>query len=685
MAFAELVCAAIQRYRDRENHQQVVLVGHSMGCSIAALLVSSTSPRHDLGTDYTIGIIAISPRSSPFTSSEARTVRRLRWLPVPVFDLIRLIDRRGGLGSASITRMVGEGADDTTRKLQLKFNEQSKSAVFLRFVMGMLPSAIDSSTTMPGQEVWSGIKVPLFLVGGESDRVTSPAEVEQIAKWLTKPAPKDRPAETDELPRPVQQSCDSTLKSVRKDDTMTGDIQVAQYQLSSGSDQGQTEAKLNGRDDATAVFDEQKSTKHAFALKTTVFPAPAAHGLLYATSTVRILAGLIESFLSHHVDERLALGWQLQHMATSGKWDVKNLKKWQSIDQCSGPIAGVFRAMKTMREVDDVHNPREFVKRFSYKALPDGVAIVVDISHESPVYDPKGLEEGGVQYHKFPTVSKLPPTPDEVQHFISLIDQLRQSPILQSSSQDSGQKRLIGIHCHYGFNRTGFFIVCYLVERLHYRVQDAIEEFAEKRRPGIKHQHFVNELSGTDGLKYAASNARMYRSNAFALNSGPDTQHPGDDNEQNYRLPTSGDLIHLDCKSTRPMTIPDQSYGLPMRDGPAIVSASRMERNSGFLHDLHDFEDWRSMAVGDIDVETLTILSKLEIADDDRGTSQHGADGTEEDVEGVLVTARCCRRGMFRDRCRGWVGCLTGFDEGGGESRDRDGVGYGHCQRQRGR
>jgi len=45
-----------------------------------------------------------------------------------------------------------------------------------------------------------------------------------------------------------------------------------------------------------------------------------------------------------------------------------------------------------------------------------------------------------------------------------------------------------------GFNRTGFLIVCYLVERMGYKLQDALEEFAEKRPPGIKHPHFETEL-----------------------------------------------------------------------------------------------------------------------------------------------------------------------------------------------
>lgn len=45
-----------------------------------------------------------------------------------------------------------------------------------------------------------------------------------------------------------------------------------------------------------------------------------------------------------------------------------------------------------------------------------------------------------------------------------------------------------------GFNRTGFFIVCYLVERLGYDVQAAIDEFAKRRPNGIKHAHFIDGL-----------------------------------------------------------------------------------------------------------------------------------------------------------------------------------------------
>lgn len=32
----------------------------------------------------------------------------------------------------------------------------------------------------------------------------------------------------------------------------------------------------------------------------------------------------------------------------------------------------------------------------------------------------------------------------------------------------------IAVHCHYAFNRTGFMICCYLIERAGYTVSDAL-------------------------------------------------------------------------------------------------------------------------------------------------------------------------------------------------------------------
>jgi hypothetical protein len=108
--------------------------------------------------------------------------------------------------------------------------------------------------------------------------------------------------------------------------------------------------------------------------------------------------------------------------------------------------------MKTMREVDEEHAPKVFVKKYGSSVLSDGVQTIIDISHENPVYDPAGLENGGVEYHKFPIVSKLPPTADEVVAFNALVDRLGESPKMIAAREAGGQPT-IGVHCHYGFNR----------------------------------------------------------------------------------------------------------------------------------------------------------------------------------------------------------------------------------------
>ncbi|KAH9826135.1 Serine aminopeptidase, S33 [Teratosphaeria destructans] len=467
-AFAELLAAVIDQYRDKSNHQHVVLVGHSMGCAIAALLASSTSPlRARLDLDHVVGLIAICPKAVPSAHETAMT-QRLRSTPRFVFDLFRFFDRRGGLQSRSITRMVGESADVETRRRQHQYNSQSKTATLLRMLTGTLTSHDGHQQTgWPGREVWAGIQVPLFLVAGEADEVTSPHEVEQIADWLnSRETAADQPkvVEVEQQPKIVvthsevdDETAPDAPSSAPSSDALAStarDVQLAQDHLSSDHDLPPSNTKAHPQSNATIdnTFDPATSNTSEHPLKITILPAPAAHGLLYSTHTVRILSGLIEKFLSQHVDERLGLGWQLQHLTTSGKWDVKNLAKWSKIDRCSDPIGGVFRAMKTMREVDEVHNPRHFVQEFGVKSRGDGVAIVVDISHESPVYDPRGLEEGGVQYYKSPTVSKLPPTADEVEQFIALIDQLRRSP--QCQRRDGADvSPTIGVHCHYGFNR----------------------------------------------------------------------------------------------------------------------------------------------------------------------------------------------------------------------------------------
>lgn len=505
-ALVYLLATVIERHRDKDHNQKIVFVCHSMGCSLGAYLASSTSPYSVLLSEHVCGMVAICPIAEPPNARQASLGRRvLSVLPVTVFDLWRMYDRRGGVDSKSIIRFTGEDADLETRKLQLRFNEQSRSAVWMRMAYGCLP---DYSTGLPvggipGRAVWSGLKIPLFLVAGEADHITSPRNVYKIAAFLGKePSPPDEHKFKEKADH--ESSVISVIKAeIQELEELGPDAITAPSTLEVPQDSVSVSSFEENADEDPSTMTASLLIKGPPAFKTCIFPAPASHALLYSSRTARPLSGFIQNFLSTHIDYRLSLGWQLQHLTTEGKWDVKNLHKWRAVQRVSLPIAGVFRAMKTLREVDERHSPRIFVHEWGPQGGSadnqgngkDGlgaITAVVDISHESPVYDPQELEKGGIHYHKFPTVSKLPPTLDEVKHFIDVIDQLRAE--FHVKATDPKPHLLIGVHCHYGFNRTGFFIVCYLVERLDWRLKDAITEFKEKRPPGIRHAHFIDEL-----------------------------------------------------------------------------------------------------------------------------------------------------------------------------------------------
>ncbi|TVY78575.1 mRNA-capping enzyme, partial [Lachnellula suecica] len=476
---AELVGVIIEQ--NRKDGQGVVLIGHSMGCSIAAMIATKTPSFPNNVSEHIVGLVAICPRADPPTEEEVSTFKKLLWIPTPIFNLWRSYDRRGGKNSASVARFVGADADDETKALQYRFNEQSKTPVWRRMAYGALPTYDNGIARggLPGKEVWAGLEVPVFLVAGEADHITKPGEITKIATFLGKSHPVQ--IEVDEDSKPIvdaaapvdtsigtsKQEPTKTLKSIKKEDF-------------SGSKPDTEEDLLEDPstpNDEFSIIPPQPS-KPKKVLKTSILPSPASHALLYQPAPVRILAGLISDFLSTQVSPRLSLGWQLQYLSDAGKWDVKNLAKWQAVKPVSEPIDGVFRAMKTLREVDPSHSPEVFVKEWGSQ-----ITDIVDISHDSPVYDPMGLEKGGIRYHKFPTVSKIPPTKDEVASFITLIDRIR---------GEQKKPGLIGVHCHYGFNRTGFFVVCYLKERCGYSLPAAIAEFAEKRPRGIRHAHFLD-------------------------------------------------------------------------------------------------------------------------------------------------------------------------------------------------
>ena len=461
-ALVELLAVAIQQACDASGTQEVILVGHSLGCSMGVSLAASGTSIPTTHKFEVVGMIAVCPKAFPLTPAQTKAYGKILKVPTLIFDLWRAWDRRGGLKSPSVLRFVGPGADEDTKKLQLRFNEQSRTGVWRRVAWGNFiePGGGEHGVRAPDPEMWATLRVPLLIVSGASDPVTTTEDLTLISKALS----------VQGYVRYHEEALKSDA-SARSSDP--AEAAAAASSLATGiADKTYPEAKASGRD----------SKEPNLILKTYVLPKPASHALLYDRSTYRLLSGLIQPFIADEIDERLSLGWQLLYLKDTNKWDVKNLAKWKAVGPVSDPIAGIFRAMKTLREVDEAHSPPQFVRDWK-----DQIKAVIDISHESPVYNPAELEAGGIEYHKFPTVSKLPPTAGEVEEFMALVDRLR-------SSAGGSDPRLVGVHCHYGFNRTGFFICAYLIQREGYGVQQALDEFQARRGPGIRHEHFIDTL-----------------------------------------------------------------------------------------------------------------------------------------------------------------------------------------------
>ncbi|KAG6003384.1 hypothetical protein E4U54_000694 [Claviceps lovelessii] len=497
-ALGELIETVIEDHRDAESGQGVVLIGHSMGTALAAQLASHAKSHKTSIAQHVVALIAICPTAGPPDEQKSALLRRLLWIPGWLFTLWRAWDGVGGPYSLSVSRFVGDTADRELRIMQYRFNRQSRTPVWRRMAYGLLPSYVQGKPRggLAGLDAWASIKAPIFLIAGADDHLTPPTEVQKILDVLdgVKTEPDQQPAslEDENTTNASKQMETSSPPNIDSSPVVRSNADVSSTLMPDTDDDPCTPLEMSTTVSTTVPPQPAHPPQ---VVRSFIMPSPANHALLYMPRCSRVLAGLISDFLANHVTRRLSLAWQLQYLSREGKWDIKNLNKWKSVEPVSQVIgpqdAPIFRAMKTLREADDTHSPSHFVEKWG-SAISD----VIDISKDQPVYDPRGLERGGVHYHKFPTVSKIPPERHEVQSFIRLVDEVRKSRNERASAEGwtNPQSRLIGVHCHYGFNRTGYFIVCYLVERCNMGVEEAIESFARARPNGIRHSHFLDRL-----------------------------------------------------------------------------------------------------------------------------------------------------------------------------------------------
>lgn len=419
------------------DNRKIILVGHSMGTHIS-IKVAKKLPRSKVE-----GLILLAPPDIINDTESTTNVQKplhhrslslfkiFTHLP-RLFDYFRIWDRLPGLQSTSVMRQLSRENNSYYNSLrQFRWNLDVNSSVSLRYAKG-------------------------FERAKTSDLVTA------IEKFNDNPNDKH--------------TYEKTLFIGGSHDQLTG---------------------------VRPIYDADNFLTRTFGKKVSsaIEVKDVGHSLLLVKP--EFISGIILNHIEQKFPERLHLSpaWVLKVKAiiSGDKWGLKNELKWLNLKPISSNITrrngtdiAPLLGMKTLREGDQFHSPTVvesffYDDRSSHKLEITGNLIaIIDISADIPPYSPKSFQN--IQYYKCATVSKVVPDQSSIRRFIQLVND-----ILQSNSSTNGEP-LIGVHCHYGFNRTGFLICCYLIEELGWSVQEAVEGFRRAKEPGIKHPHFIDAL-----------------------------------------------------------------------------------------------------------------------------------------------------------------------------------------------
>uniref|UniRef100_A0A803W5K0 mRNA-capping enzyme n=1 Tax=Ficedula albicollis TaxID=59894 RepID=A0A803W5K0_FICAL len=165
--------------------------------------------------------------------------------------------------------------------------------------------------------------------------------------------------------------------------------------------------------------------------------------------------------------------------------------RWLHCPRRGQPVAGKFLPLKTMlgpRYDEQVAEENRFHPSMlsNYlKSLKVKMGLLVDLTNTTRFYDRNDIEKEGIKYIKLQCKGHGEcPTPENTETFIRVCEHF----------SDKNPSELIGVHCTHGFNRTGFLICAFLVEKLDWSIEAAVATFAQARPPGIYKGDYLKEL-----------------------------------------------------------------------------------------------------------------------------------------------------------------------------------------------
>ncbi|XP_071074694.1 mRNA-capping enzyme isoform X2 [Dasypus novemcinctus] len=144
------------------------------------------------------------------------------------------------------------------------------------------------------------------------------------------------------------------------------------------------------------------------------------------------------------------------------------------------------------------------------KSLKVKMGLLVDLTNTSRFYDRNDIEKEGIKYIKLQCKGHGEcPTTENTETFIRLCERFNErnppeliggtgieprTSYMGSRHSTTELHRLPSVHCTHGFNRTGFLICAFLVEKMDWSIEAAVATFAQARPPGIYKGDYLKEL-----------------------------------------------------------------------------------------------------------------------------------------------------------------------------------------------
>jgi len=204
--------------------------------------------------------------------------------------------------------------------------------------------------------------------------------------------------------------------------------------------------------------------------------------------------------------------------------------RWLKCPRKGLPIIDKFIPFKTPLDSkydDQIPEEDRFTFDFfltSLQAKKVQLGLVVDLTNTSRFYDSKWLTDKGIKYVKINCKGRSEtPNEEQTRTFIEVCSNfITQNPL-----------SFVAVHCTHGFNRTGFLICAYLVEKHDWGVDAAVQVFAQARKPGIYKEDYLVDLFSRYGMEGESPQPPALP--AWCKEYDDDEDDDGDSQKQNGR------------------------------------------------------------------------------------------------------------------------------------------------------